>query len=150
MDFAGFPLFIGLAGVTFVLLGLTIFVRFYRKTFATLLVAVFICLLILGGWLYKVYWLDEPLPEAARSGDFRRVEALLKRGASPDSDGIDGVQRAIVAAADSGNADIVALLIREGADPSLKDGDGRTAMEVASEKGFTNIVQLLLTAEHEK
>ena len=143
MDFGGFFLFIAFAISGFALMMLTIFVRSYRQKFAKLLAINIVALIVLGGWLYKVYWLDEPLPGFARNGDLQRVQTLLDRGASPNSDGIDGVERAIVAAAESGNAEIVDLLINKGADVNLTDGDGRTALDVATQKGFKNIVTLL-------
>ncbi len=143
MDFGGFFLFIAFAVSGIVLMILTIFVRSHRPKFANLLVINVVALLVLAGWLYKIYWLDEPLPGFARRGDLQRVRTLLNRGASPNSDGIDGVERAIVAAAESGNAEIVDLLIKKGADVNLTDGEGRTALDVATKKGFTNIVTLL-------
>ena len=146
MDFGGFFLFIALAGPGLVLLLLTIIVRSKRKVLANLLAINIIFLLVLGGWLYKVYWLDEPLPGFAAKGDLQHVQSLLNRGADPNSDGIDGVERAIVAAAESGNAEIVDLLIKKGADVNLRDGEGRTALDVATQKGFTNIVALLTNA----
>ncbi len=102
-----------------------------------------IFLLVLGGWLYKVYWLDEPLPGFAARGDLQQVKSLLNRGADPNSDGVDGVERAMVAAAESGNAEIVDFLIKKGANVNLPDGEERTALDVATQKGFTNIVTLL-------
>jgi hypothetical protein len=143
MDSGGFLLFIALSVSGIVLLSLTILVKSYRKIFAILLAINVVALLLLGGWLYKVYWLDEPLPGFAASGDLKRVQELLDRGADPNSNGIDGVERAIVAAAASGNAEIVALLIKKGANVNLTDGNGRTALDVATQKGFTNIVSLL-------
>lgn len=143
MDFGGFFLFIALAVSSIVLLILTFFVKSHRKNFANLFAINVVVLLILGGWLYKVYWLDEPLPGFARNGDLQRVQTLLNRGASPNSDGIDGDERAIVAATESGNAAIVDLLIKSGADINLTDRQGRTALAVATQQGFTNIVTLL-------
>ena len=58
MDFGGFFLFIALAVSGLVLMLLTIFVRSHRKKFANLLALNIIALLVLGGWLYKVYWID--------------------------------------------------------------------------------------------
>ncbi len=143
MDFGGFFLFIALAVSGLVLMILTLFVRSYRKQFANLLAINVIFLLVLGGWLYKVYWLDEPLPGFAARGDLQQVKSLLNRGADPNSDGVDGVVRALVAAAESGNAEIVDFLIKKGANVNLPDGEERTALDVATQKGFTNIVTLL-------
>ncbi len=150
MDFGGFFLFIALAVSGIVLLIRTILVRSYRKKLANLLTINVIFLLVLGGWLYKVYWLDEPLPGFAAKGDLQRVQSLLNRGADPNSDGIDGAERAIVAAAESGNAEIVDLLIKKGANVNLPDGEGRKALDVATEKGFTDIVTLLTNARAAK
>ena len=46
-------------------------------------------------------------------------------------------------AADKGHDDVAKLLLRYGADPNAGDNDGRTPLDVARERGFDNIVEIL-------
>jgi ankyrin repeat protein len=42
-----------------------------------------------------------------------------------------------------GHTKIVQLLIEKGADVNVKDGDGNTPLQVASEYGYEEIIKLL-------
>jgi hypothetical protein len=83
---------------------------------------------------------------SAGEGDSSEVERLLERGASPDAEGIDFIDRAIVVASSEGHRDIVALLIEHGADVNLRDSSGHTALYWARAKGNEDISQLLVQA----
>lgn len=52
---------------------------------------------------------------------------------------------ALVAAARAGNWGSVFSLLNGGADPNARDGDGRTALDVATERNDRQIVELLLS-----
>lgn len=71
-------------------------------------------LLLVGLWIYKAYFLDEGLVEAAGNGDTASVKSLLRRGANPDSVWEDGTP-AITVARQSNHPEIVALLQKAGA-----------------------------------
>jgi hypothetical protein len=106
-------------------------------------------LLFAGAYMrgtYEQYWLNEPLCTAAGDGDRAEVERLLERGASPDAEGIDFIDRAIVVASSEGHRDIVALLVEHGADVNLRDSSGHTALYWARAKGYDDISQLLIQA----
>jgi Ankyrin repeats (many copies) len=73
-----------------------------------------ILLVILGCYLYQVYWLDEALFIAAAKGDIARVKTLLSAGASPHATWEDGTS-ALSRARSSGHTDVVIILERAGA-----------------------------------
>jgi ankyrin repeat protein len=86
------------------------------------------------------------LSRAAAAGRSTLVELLLEKGADVNesfaSDDEYGATPLISAAA-AGHADVVTLLLTKGADPSLKDTEGKTALEVASAAGRRHVVDLL-------
>lgn len=92
---------------------------------------------------YQQFLLNEPMASAAREGDLARVRSYLDRGASPDSWGIDYVNPAIVEAAMSGNVKVVDLLLARGADPNVKNIEGKSAIQVATERGYAAVVKRL-------
>jgi uncharacterized protein len=49
----------------------------------------------------------------------------------------------LMMAAAEGQSEIVALLLKHGADPSAKDVDGETALQFAASKGHQAVVNLL-------
>jgi ankyrin repeat protein len=55
----------------------------------------------------------------------------------------DGHTSALHEAAREGSVGVVQLLLERGADPGMKNGDGRTAAELAAEGGHTEVVALL-------
>ncbi len=58
------------------------------------------------------------------------AEDLIKRGAQVNAASKEGVTPLMVAAGHD-NAPMIALLLRSGADPSLKSAEGRTALDIA-------------------
>ena len=46
-----------------------------------------------------------------------------------------------------GYPEVVAALLRAGADPSVTDKEGKTAAQYATDKGKTEVVALILTAQ---
>lgn len=69
---------------------------------------------------------------------------MLDAGADIDlaRDGLTALMRA----SDNNLVGNVKLLLERGANPNIVDGRGRTAMEIASEKGYDDLVVLLLEA----
>jgi ankyrin repeat protein len=53
---------------------------------------------------------------------------------------------ALQAAAASGRVDVVRTLLAHGGDPSIRDANGKTSVDLAREKGHNDIVQLLIDA----
>lgn len=71
------------------------------------------------------------------------TDMLLRAGAKPNvTDQKDGTT-ALHVAADGGNIDAVKLLLEKGADRSMKDNSGKTALDLARAKNFAPIVTLL-------
>lgn len=97
-------------------------------------------------FIYRIYRLDEPMANAASEGRLADVRALLDRGASRDSEAVDGVTTALVGAAREGHAEVVELLLQRGADPNLMDGHGRSALQCARENGHDAVAQLIAGA----
>ncbi len=94
------------------------------------------------------------LNNAAFYGRLENVRCLLDHGAAidacPDKDEVTehdrayyGVGTALHDAAKAGQIKAVKLLRSRGADPSIKDSLGRTAREVAAEKGHDECARLL-------
>ncbi|ETN70397.1 ankyrin repeat protein [Necator americanus] len=76
-----------------------------------------------------------PLLTAVWNGHIEMSAYLLETGAS-----------ALSVAAQQGNRELVVLLLRMGAEPSLKDLDGRTALDVATMYGHDTIRAVLQSA----
>ena len=81
---------------------------------------------------------------------FGSAKALLEHGADVNAKANDGCT-ALMLAASSDDIEIVRALLRKGADVSGKfTQTGKTALQLAEEKGYTDIVGLLLTAKREQ
>ncbi|MCC6003743.1 MAG: ankyrin repeat domain-containing protein [Thermofilum sp.] len=86
-----------------------------------------------------------PLHRAASSGRADIAEMLIKRGA--DVNAREGwlAQTPLHWAAINGHADVVKLLLENGADPSIKDKNGKTALDVAREGGHADVAEIIET-----
>jgi len=94
----------------------------------------------------QVFFLDESLAGAAARGNLEEVRGLLDRGASPNSWGPDHMRPAIAYAASNGRDTVIALLLARGADPNLRDFEGRTALTHARETGNPKTIEILMNA----
>ncbi|MDJ0607941.1 MAG: ankyrin repeat domain-containing protein [Kiloniellales bacterium] len=87
---------------------------------------------------------DTPLGLAAAESQVDAVLALLAAGADPDAPGRDGLPPLHRAAMAGGTGAALALL-SNGADVNLTDGaSGNTALMLAANRGFVDLVSLLL------
>lgn len=106
-----------------------------------------------GGDVHKGELLQSALD---RKTDIIRVlKMLLERGAPVNKLMYDGHEQSqgmfffmefetpLHTAAGRGNADIVMCLLENGADRTIRTSKGRTAIECAEEKGFTEVVDIL-------
>ena len=84
------------------------------------------------------------LIEAAKRGDFDRVNALLNRGVNVNHQTPKKQWTALMWAAYKGYRDIVAQLLGRGADPDLQNKEGGTALMIAIQSGYIKIVKELL------
>jgi hypothetical protein len=81
--------------------------------------------------------------EAIRLGNTEMVRLLLDRGADVRArDGFTGFST-LQMAAYYGHTDTCSLLLERGADLAAVDRDGKTALQLAKGRGFTEIVRLL-------
>lgn len=87
---------------------------------------------------------NNPLVDAAESGDIKQVRKILDEGSNlPDSKGDFGTT-AIMRAAFNGNTEIVKLLIERGASVNSADVGGETALHLAAKNGYVDVVKLLI------
>jgi ankyrin repeat protein len=90
-----------------------------------------------------------PLVLAVHYERIPMVKALLAHGAPINetyrlrvADG-RATKNPLLAAVQRGNAALVALLLRHGADPLIVDGDGRTLLEIATSQDATKVLRVL-------
>ncbi|WP_149535254.1 ankyrin repeat domain-containing protein [Siccirubricoccus phaeus] len=94
----------------------------------------------------------DPVVLAARHGRVAVLRLLLQAGgvAQPEGDPA-GPPTALMAAAAAGQEEAVALLLEHGADPALRDRQGRTAADLAAAAGHHALHRRLATqAESER
>ena len=87
---------------------------------------------------------ENPLLPAVRAGDLASVRRLADEapGRLDATGGPDG-RTPLVLAASAGAEEVVALLLELGADAARRDGQGRTAADLAFENGHTDLGQRL-------
>ncbi len=89
------------------------------------------------------YSFDNPIIDAADTGNEYEVSRLLKSGASPNSKGLFNTT-ALMRASLKGHESITRSLLESGADVHAKDIGGTTALHFASRAGNRKIAELLL------
>lgn len=78
------------------------------------------------------------------NGDTKRLQALIESHPNIELDELDEYGfTALHLACDRGHADVVELLVKNGADPGVKDGDGFSAIDLAREAQHEHIVSIL-------
>lgn len=88
---------------------------------------------------------DDALMRAARAGDLRAVEGLLRAGAAVDQRNGNG-GTALMYAAVGNHPRVVDLLLRHGADVDARGANGWGALMIACAKGYVSVVRRLLAA----
>lgn len=94
-----------------------------------------------GGQAQKPNELNKPLLQAGADGDIDKVKSLLSRGADLNARDWEGT--ALHTAAQHGQKPVVQLLIAAGADVNIRNKQGRTALDLAEQRGHTEVVRLL-------
>jgi TonB family protein len=89
--------------------------------------------------------LSEVLPRAALYGDTALVRGVLANAVDLEHHGPYDAT-ALMLAADRGLPDMVAALLKAGAKPTAKDGEGRGAVIFGAGSGNADVLQLLLKA----
>ena len=88
-----------------------------------------------------LHWaVAEPIRDASKQMAF--LCALLDAGADPNARNEEGITP-LMNAAWFGCRDSVRELLRRGADPLMRDNKGRTARDLASERGHKDVEELL-------
>lgn len=89
-----------------------------------------------------------PLIKAAKEGDIPTVQTLLAQGVNVNAKAPASKwdRTALMEAAQRGDTDIVQLLLDAGTDVNVKSVHGHSALTYASEKRYTEIIQLLKKA----
>jgi ankyrin repeat protein len=94
--------------------------------------------------LFKESVDDRELISAARRGDVREVERLIKAGVHLDISDNDGGCTALILASYYNRIEVVKLLIEAEANLNIRDNRGNTALKLASYNNNIEIVKLLL------
>ena len=84
-----------------------------------------------------------PLHLAASLGKKEAAEALVAKGANVQLKAGGEDTTPLQEASKSGSKDIVQLLLAKGADVNAKDRQGKTALDLAQQNGYTEVVNLL-------
>jgi ankyrin repeat protein len=79
-------------------------------------------------------WFRTPLFVAANASDLRPMEVLLRRGADPNARDLKKWTPLLMSVLGK-NAAAAARLVEAGADPTLKNDDGVSALEIATKSG---------------
>ncbi|KAJ6178877.1 hypothetical protein N7519_009338 [Penicillium mononematosum] len=93
---------------------------------------------------YNHKWHGTALYRACRSGHPKVVKILLENGANVNIIGNKGYGSALLAASTLNHPDIVIDLLKKGADTDYNNQKYGTALQMASGRGWQNIVELLL------
>jgi ankyrin repeat protein len=86
---------------------------------------------------------DTPLIEAVSEGYLEYLDPLLERGADPHKARAREQANALHFAVAFNRPEAVEKLLAAGADPKVRARDGRTAIDVARQKGFDDIRRML-------
>ena len=87
--------------------------------------------------------LSTALHRCAERGDASMGSALLESGAGVNLRTRIGNDTALILAAERGRAAVVRVLLKQGADQSVKNARGLTARAVATDKGHTEVIDML-------
>lgn len=87
--------------------------------------------------------LSQILYDAVCHNNLKLAGWLLKNGADVNYKGGCLLETALTLAVYSDNINVVRLLLEKGADVNEENGDGKTALDIAREKGYDEIVRLL-------
>jgi ankyrin repeat protein len=94
--------------------------------------------------------LDTALLDAAKKGNEREVERLLREGVGPDVIETNSLRTPLFYAVQQGQTGMVRLLLDRKADPNLKDRGGMTPLLIAArgtDKTRNEIAQMLIAAK---
>ncbi len=86
----------------------------------------------------------KPINWAIGSGHLEATTVLLELGANPNGDNSGSVVAPLILAIDQNRNDLYCLLITNGADINVKDPNGYSALHVAAEKGYLEVVKDLV------
>jgi ankyrin repeat protein len=86
---------------------------------------------------------DTPLIEAVSKGHLEYLDLLLERGADPHRARTREKANALHYAVAFDRPEAVAKLLAAGADPRVRAGDGRSAIDIARQKGLDDIRRML-------
>lgn len=85
------------------------------------------------------------LMTAVGRGDLSLTQRLLDMGVNVNAQ--ENGSTPLIEAAQHGYSDLVQLLLENGADPGMRNTDGRTALEMSLLKGFTRTAEILKRAQ---
>lgn len=138
------------------LLFLSYFLRKYTSKYYKTVWVICLLPLLLYVWMiidtFSPLRLSVGINLSVLNGDSVRVDRLLNLGANPDKvfsqDGINPNEHTpLIVAAGKNDIKIVEILLKHGADMSIKNKAGETAKSLAQSKNFTEVVKTLESHE---
>ena len=123
-----------------------------RLTFFNIMVALGISALVIGGIALLIWFQDQranaaftadDVFTALSQGDMSRIIVCLKAKPELANARDKNGQTPLHIAAQKGMADTTLLLVNMGADPALKNAEGKTAADIARDNGSSAVSQIL-------
>ena len=87
----------------------------------------------------------DAIHDAAAKGDLRSVQLELDRGVNPNAKNGTSTAPPLLLAALNSHAEVIKLLVAQGAELDGKDKFGNTSLHYASQRGSKDIVKLLIS-----
>jgi ankyrin repeat protein len=115
----------------------------FNRIFVLMMLA---SIIVFGALEIALADINDDLIEAAKQGDTEKVQEMIDQAADVNAAGSSGRYEgytALIFAAWIGHTEVVQILLDNGADVNAAREDGDTALDIAKNCGYTEIVELI-------